>query len=94
MNVNYSSKEYMKTTILITALAAVSSEVLSSLSTHILIPLIDTDCDKDGKPDISHNLKSKTSKVGKKVLYTGEFMYVFIKFILILFFLLLLRKML
>jgi len=94
MSINYSSTDYIKTTILITALAAVSSELLSSLATHILIPLIDGDCNNDGKPDISHNIRSKQSKVGKKILYTGEFMFVIIKFILILLFLLLLRKLL
>ena len=92
MSINFDSKYYIKSTIIVTALAAVSSELLSSLSTHILIPLIDGDCNKDGKPDIRHNLRSKQLKVGKKVLYTGEFVYTFIKFILILIFLLLLRK--
>ena len=92
MNVNFDSKYYIKSTIVVTALAAVSSELLSSLSTHILIPLIDGDCNKDGKQDIRHNLRSKQSKIGKKVLYTGEFLYTLIKFILILVFLLLIRK--
>ena len=92
MNVNFDSKHYIKSTIVVTALAAISSELLSSLSTHILIPLIDGDCNKDGKPDLKHNLKNKKLRIGKKVLYTGEFLYTLIKFILILVFLLLLRK--
>lgn len=92
MNAEIESKSYIKITVLITALAAISSELLSSLSTHILIPLIDSDCDKDGKPDLSHNLKSKTSKVGNKVIYSGEFTYTIIKFILILLFLFLIKK--
>lgn len=94
MSFNYSSKDYMKSTIMITALAAISSELLSSLSTHIFIPLIDSDCDRDGKPDIAGNLRSKKHKLGKKVLYTGEFAYVFIKFVLIILFLLLIKKLL
>ena len=92
MNAEIESKSYIKTTVLITALAAISSELLSSLSTHILIPLIDSDCDKDGKPDLAHNLKSKTSKLGNKVIYSGEFTYTIIKFILILLFLFLIKK--
>ena len=92
MNVEIESKSYIKMTVLITALAAVSSELLSSLSKHILIPLIDSDCNKDGKPDIAHNLKSKTSKVGNKIIYTGEFTYTIINFILILLFLFLIKK--
>lgn len=94
MSINFNSKDYIKSTIIVTALAAVSSELLSSLSTHILIPLIDTDCDNDGQPDIRHNLRNKKSKLGKKVLFTGEFLYTFIKFILILLFLLLIKKLL
>jgi large-conductance mechanosensitive channel len=92
MNAEIESKSYIKSTVLITALAAISSELLSSLSTHILIPLIDSDCDKDGKPDIGHNLKNKTSKVGNKIIYSGEFIYTIIKFILILLFLFLIKK--
>jgi large-conductance mechanosensitive channel len=86
--------EYFKSTVLVTALAAVSSELLSSLATHILIPLIDSDCDKDGKPDIAKNLKSKTIIIKNKVIYIGAFGYVVIKFILILLFLLLIKKLL
>lgn len=84
--------DYIKSTVFVTALAAISSELLSSLSTHILIPLIDSDCDKDGKPDLRTNLRSKTFIFRNKVIYTGEFSYVFIKFILILLFLLIIRK--
>ena len=92
MSINYNSKDYIKTTIFITALAAISSDVLNSLSSHILIPLIDSDCDNDGKPDLSHNLRNKTSRVNKKIVYTGEFGYVVIKFVLIFIFLLLIKK--
>jgi large-conductance mechanosensitive channel len=94
MSINFNSKTYIKSTIIITALAAISSELLSSLSTHILIPLIDGDCNNDGKLDINHNLKSKKTKIGKKVIHIGEFLYTMIKFILIVIFLLLIRKLL
>ena len=72
------SNEQTKFTIFATVIAAVSSELLQSLSSDIFIPLIDGDCNKDGKPDIQHNIKSKTSHVGKKVLNTGNFIYVLI----------------
>ena len=92
MSINFDSKNYIKSTIVVTALAAVSSELLSSLSTHILIPLIDGDCNNDGKSDIKHNIKSKKTRIGKKVIHIGEFLYTLIKFFLILVFLLLIRK--
>ena len=88
------NSDYFKSTIFVTALAAVSSELLSSLATHILIPLIDSDCDKDGKPDITKNLKNKTIIIKNKVVYIGAFGYVIIKFILILFFLFLIKELL
>lgn len=89
---NTKISNYLKSTIYITALAAVSSELLSSLATHILIPLIDADCNKDGKPDIKGNIKSKKVKIKNKVIHIGEFLFVFIKFVLILLFLLLIKK--
>ena len=92
MSIDFNSSDYIKSTIFVTALAAISSELLSSLSTHIFIPLLDRDCDEDGKLDLSQNLKNRKSKVGKKIIYTGEFLFTFIKFILIFIFLLLIRK--
>lgn len=78
---------YIKTAVIITAMAAISSELLNSLSTHILIPLIDSDCDKDGKPDLRKNLRNKTIIFKNKIIYSGEFAFTFLKFILILTFL-------
>ena len=93
MSINFGSKEYLKFTIIVTVLASVSSELLTSISSHILIPLIDTDCNKDGKPDIQNNLRNKILLVNKKkVIFIGEFAYTLIKFILILLFLYLISK--
>ena len=92
MTIDYNSNEYIKFSIFATILAALSSELLSSLATHILIPLIDGDNDNDGKNDLEVNLKNRTTKVGSKVVYIGEFKYTLLKFILILLFLFLLRK--
>ncbi len=92
MSIDFNSSDYIKSTVFVTALAAISSELLSSLSTHIFIPLLDRDCDKDGKLDLSQNLKNRKIKVGKKIVHSGEFIFTLIKFILILIFLLLIRK--
>ena len=92
MSIDFNSSDYIKSTIFVTALAAISSELLSSLSTHIFIPLLDKDCDKDGKLDLTQNLKNKKTKVGKKIIPVGEFLFTLIKFILILIFLFLIRK--
>ena len=86
VNISFGSKDYIKLTIIIAVIAATSTELLNSLSTNILIPLIDTDCNKDGKPDLSHNLKNKKIIIKKKIIYTGEFAFVLVKFILIVLF--------
>lgn len=86
------NNSYIKTAVIVTAMAAISSELLNSLSSHILIPLIDTDCDKDGKPDLRKNLRNKTVRIKNKVIYSGEFAFTFIKFILILIFLIVIIK--
>ena len=77
----------------ITIFAAVSSELLQSLSTHLIIPLIDGDVNEDGELDISKNLKQHKTQFRNKILYTGEFLYILIKFLIIVIFLYILYKM-
>jgi large-conductance mechanosensitive channel len=74
------NNEQTKFTIFATVLGSGVVELLHSLSSHILIPLIDGDCNKDGEQDIKNNLKNKTYTINKKIIYVGEFMYIFIKF--------------
>lgn len=92
-------KEYIKTreakfTIIVTTFAAVFSNLLTSLSSNVIIPLIDNDCDGDNKDDIKQNIKNSKTKVGKKVVDTGLFLYSLIQFIFIILVLIIVAKLL
>ena len=92
-------KDYVKTkeakfTIIVTVFAAVFSNLLTSLSSNIIIPLIDNDCNGDNKNDIKQNIKNSKTKVGKKVVDTGLFLYSLIQFIFIILVLIIFSKLL
>ena len=87
-------KDYVKTkeakfTIIVTVFAAVFSNLW-----NIIIPLIDNDCNGDNKNDIKQNIKNSKTKVGKKVVDTGLFLYSLIQFIFIILVLIIFSKLL
>ena len=67
------------------------SDLSNSLIENILLPIISSDSDGDGKPDIN-KLKKYKLKLGNITLYLGKFFVSFIKFTFILFFIYLLSK--
>lgn len=67
------------------------SDLSNSLINNILLPIIGSDSDKDGKPDIN-KLKKYNIKLGSITLHIGKLLISFIKFNFALFFVYLASK--
>lgn len=81
----------LKNTLLITVIAASLTEVLFSLVQNVIIPLFDVDVDGDDVKELD-SISKKVIIVNGRKLYIGKFLYLFIKFLLVVFSILIISK--
>lgn len=75
--------ESSKNTIMVTIVAASLTEVLFSLAQNVIIPLFDFDIDNDDENEIK-GLSKKVLVINGRNIYIGRFLYLTVKFLLIL----------
>jgi|SaaInlStandDraft_7_1057024.scaffolds.fasta_scaffold03287_5 large-conductance mechanosensitive channel len=85
--------ENLKNTVFITIIAASLTEVFFSLAQNVIIPLFDFDIDNDNETEIK-GLSKKVIIINKRNIYIGKFLYLTVKFLLIVLILYLISKVL
>jgi large-conductance mechanosensitive channel len=89
--INFLKDNDILTAVIAALISSHVSDLANSLIDNILLPIISSDSDGDGNPDIN-KLKKYKFKLGSITLNIGSFLVTFIKFTFILFFIYLISK--